>query len=167
MSDDQGKKHLEIYLRDHYAGAVGALELLEHLAGAHTDDSLGEFFRQLHDEIKADHEQLHNLMQALGFEESSLRNAGAWMAEKLSRAKLGLTVGDDAKLRLFKALETLLVGITGKRLLWQALMAVEDSSPILQRTDLARLKARAIEQAERVETQRLSAAHAAFGTRTS
>jgi hypothetical protein len=106
-------------------------------------------------------------MQALGFEESSLRDAGAWMAEKLSRAKIGLTVGEGARLRLFQALETLLVGITGKRLLWQALMAVKDSSPILQRTDLARLEARAIEQAERVEMQRLSAARATFGTRPS
>ncbi len=167
MSDEQSKKDLESYLRDHYAGAVGALELLEHLTKAHADDSLGEFFRQLHGEIKADHEQLHNLMQALGFEESSLRDAGAWMAEKLSRAKIGLTAGEGARLRLFQALETLLVGITGKRLLWQALMAVKDSSPILQRTDLARLEARAIEQAERVEMQRLSAARATFGTRPS
>jgi hypothetical protein len=46
-------------------------------------------------------------------------------------------------------------------------MAIEDSSPILQRTDLARLQARAIEQGERVEMQRLAAARAALGIRPS
>ena len=66
MGDEQSKKDLEIYLRDHYAGAVSALELLEHLIKAHEDDSLGDFFYQLRAEIKADHQQLHNLMEALG-----------------------------------------------------------------------------------------------------
>ena len=162
MSDEQSKKDLEIYLRDHYAGAVSALELLEHLIKAHEDDSLGEFFRHLRVEINADHQQLHNLMEALGFEESSLRSTGAWLAEKFSRAKLGFTVGEDAKLRLLQSLETLLLGITGKKLLWHALIAAQDSSATLQRTNLARLEARAVEQAEKVEVQRLAAAEVAF-----
>ena len=165
MSDQE--KDLEIYLRDHYAGAVSAIELLEHLIKAHEEDPLGEFFRGLHRDIEADHEQLHNLMEALGFEESSLRNAGAWMAEKLSRAKVGFTSGEDAQLRLVQSLETLLIGITGKKLLWRALMTVQESSPELQRTDLRRMEARAIEQSERVEAQRLVAARTAFGSQPS
>ena len=162
MGDEQSKKDLEIYLRDHYAGAVSALELLEHLIKAHEDDSLGDFFCQLRVEIKADHQQLHNLMEALGFEESSLRNTGAWLAEKFSRAKVGFTAGEDAKLRLLQSLEMLLLGITGKKLLWRALSATQDSSSILRRTDLARLEARAVEQAKKVEAQRLAAAEVAF-----
>lgn len=162
MSDEQWKKDLEIYLRDHYAGAVSALELLENLIKAHADDPLGKFFEQLRTEIKADHGQLHNLMEALGFEESSLRNAGAWLAEKFSRAKVGFTVGVNAKLRLLQSLETLLLGITRKKLLWRALIATRDSSPVLQQTDLARLEARAVEQAEKMEAQRLAAAEVAF-----
>jgi hypothetical protein len=47
-------------------------------------------------------------------------------------------------------------------LLWRALIAAQDSSGVLQRTDLAHLEARAVEQAEKVETQRLAAAKAAF-----
>ena len=162
MPDEQRSKDLKIYLQDHYAGAVSALELLDHLIKTHEDDSLGGFFRQLRGEIKADHQQLQNLMEALGFEESSLRNTGAWLAEKFSRAKVGFTAGEDAKLRLLQSLEMLLLGITGKKLLWRALRATRDSSPLLQRTDLARLEARAVEQAEKVEEQRLAAAEVAF-----
>jgi len=163
MNHEQREKDLEIYLRDHYAGAVSALELLAHLIKAMEQDSLGAFFQDLRAEIQADHEQLHNLMEALGFEESSLRNAGAWIGEKLARVKLGTTSGEDARLRLLQALESLLLGITGKKLLWRALAAVKESSPILLRTDLARMEARAIDQAERVEERRLEVAQAAFG----
>lgn len=163
MSDKQSRKDLETYLRDHYAAAISALELLEHMVKQHADESIGEFFRQLQADIQADHEQLHNLMQALGFEESSLRNAGAWMAEKLSRAKIGFTFGENAGLRLLQTLETLVIGVTGKKLLWEALIAVQNSSPVLQGTDLTRLKARAIEQLTQVEAQRLTAARVTFG----
>jgi hypothetical protein len=164
MSDQQREKDLEIYLRDHYAGAVSALELLGHLIEAHEQESLGDFFRELRADIRTDHEQLHNLMEALGFEESSLRNAGAWMGEKLARLKVGISPGEDARLRLLQALESLLLGITGKKLLWRALAVVQESSPILRRTDLAEMESRAVEQSERVEAQRLRAAQDAFAS---
>jgi hypothetical protein len=75
---------------------------------------------------------------------------------------VGITSEEDAKLRLLQALETLLIGITGKQLLWRALSAVKESSPVLQRTDLAQMESRAAEQARRVEAQRLLAAQAAL-----
>lgn len=159
MPEEKSKNcDLETYLQDHYAGAVGALELIEHLGKTHQDDKLGEFFRRLHTEIKADHKQLHNLMTVLQFEESSVRNAGAWMGEKLGRMKLGFAVGEEGKLRLLQSLETIYIGITGKRLLWRALHAARDSSTVLRQTDFALLEQRAIEQAERVESKRLSIA---------
>lgn len=153
---------LEVYLKDHYAGAVGALELIEHSIKAHEGTPLAVFFQELHGDVKADHEQLHNLMSALGFEESDVRNAGAWMAEKLGRVKLGFSGGEASGLRLLQTLESLYLGITGKRLLWRALQALRDSSPVLQRTDFEHLEKRALEQLEKLEAQRLAAAHAAF-----
>jgi hypothetical protein len=161
MPDERAKDDLETYLQDHYAAAVGALELIEHLEKAHAGDALGEFFSQLHAEVKSDHEQLHNLISVLGLEESNLRNAGAWTAEKLGRVKLGFS-GEDASLRLLQSIETLVVGLTGKKLLWRALAAAKDSSSILQRTDFAQLEQRAEEQIARVEAQRIEAARATF-----
>lgn len=163
MPDEKSHEDLAIYLKDHYAGAVGALELLEHLSKQHADNRLGAFFTLLHADVEADHIQLHNLMEALAIEESSVRNAGAWMAEKFGRAKLGFTVGEDAKLRLLQSLESLYLGITGKRLLWRALRAASQSSPVLRKTDFDQLEERAIEQADRVEAERLKAAQAALG----
>jgi len=162
MNEDQSREDLGIYLKDHFAGGVGAVELLEHLVKEHADDPLGAFFSELRAEIQADHEQLHNLMTALGYEESSLRNAGAWMAEKFSHAKIGFAAGKESKLGLLQALEALLLGINGKRLLWRSLAVTKHSSPILQKTDLARLEARAVDQADRADTQRLKTARAAF-----
>ena len=162
MSNEESKKELEIYLQDHYAGAVGAIELLEHLIQAHAAKPLETFFTELHADVKADHEQLHNLINALGFEESGVRNAGAWIAEKLSRAKLGFSGDETSGLGLLEALETLLLGVTGKKVLWRALAAAREASPILQRTDFAYLEKRAMEQADRVEAQRLETARATF-----
>ncbi len=162
MPAEQSQDDLEIYLRDHYAAAVGAIDLLKHLSKTHEDDALGPFFAKLQAEVEADHEQLHNLMSALGFEESSLRNAGAWMAEKLGRAKLGFSAGEDAGLRLLQSLESLYLGITGKRALWRALEAAREASPVLQKTDFQQLENRAAEQAERVESERLTAARTTF-----
>lgn len=162
MSDDERSKDLEVYLQDHYAGGVRAIELLEHLIKTHDDQPLGRFCTELHADVTSDHEQLRNLINALGFEESRVRNAGAWMAEKLGRAKLGFPGGETASLRLVQAFETLLLGITGKQLLWRSMSAVSSTSPVLQRTDFTHLEKRALEQIERVEAKRVGAARAAF-----
>jgi hypothetical protein len=164
MSVATNKDQLEVYLKDHYAGAVGALELIEHSIKAQEGTPLATFFEELHGDVKADHEQLHNLMTTLGFEDSGLRNAGAWMAEKLGRVKIGFSGGEASELRLFQTLESLYLGITGKRLLWRALHANRESSPILQRTDFEQLEKRAIEQADRVEARRLEAARESLGS---
>jgi hypothetical protein len=163
MNEDQSREDLGTYLKDHYAGGVGALELLEHLIKEHGNDPLGNFFSRLREEIQADHDQLHSLMTRLGHEESSLRNAGAWMAEKLGRAKLGF--GDETDgLPLFQALETLAIGITGKRLLWRALRRCAKTHPALQKIDFGALEKRALEQFDRVEAARLNIATATWAS---
>jgi hypothetical protein len=83
------------------------------------------------------------------------------MAEKFGRAKLG-SGSETYGLPLLQALETLAVGITGKRLLWRALGQVRETNPVLQRTDFAALEKRASEQFERVEAARLKIATATF-----
>ena len=163
MSGTSNNEQLEIYLQDHYAAGVGALELVEHSLEAHEGTPWAIFFAELQNEIEADHEQLRNLMETLGFEASATRSAGAWVAEKLGRAKLGFSSGEAGELRLFQALETLALGITGKRLLWRALAEVRATSPVLQRTDFAQLEKRAADQFEKVEAKRLQAAQESLG----
>lgn len=153
---------LASYLNDHLAGSVGALELLDRLIETYREKPLERFFQNLRDEIHHDQEQLKELIQKLGIEESAVRKAGAWIVEKLSRAKIELGESADGEAGLFLALEALVLGITGKRSLWRALKAASRSVPQLARLDYAGLEKSAIEQCERVEAKRLEAARTAF-----
>jgi hypothetical protein len=159
----QNHDNLEVYLRDHYAGAVGATELLEHLIKAYAGEKkLESFFSQLATEVKQDQASLHKIMEGMGIETSAVHNAGAWVAEKFGRIKLGFGGDEKGGIRLLQALEALAVGITGKILLWRALEVAPVARHYLKGADFDLLKARAEEQLERVEGRRLQAAEAAL-----
>ena len=70
MSDAAHGDEIEVYLKDHYAGGIGALEMLEHSIESHAGTPLAAFFAELHGDIKADHDQLYNLMAALDVADS-------------------------------------------------------------------------------------------------
>ena len=159
----QNHDDLEVYLRDHYAGAVGAIELLEHLIKAHAGQELESFFSLLAAEVKQDQASLHKIMEGIGVETSAVHNAGAWVAEKFGRIKLGFGGDEKGGIRLLQALEALAVGITGKILLWRALEVAPVARDYLKNADFDLLKARAEEQLERIEVRRLHAAKAALG----
>src|SRR6476659_8829253 len=151
-------EQLTEYLNDHLAGSVGALELLDRLVEAFQGKPQERFFRDLRADIHDDQEQLKELIAKLGVEESAVRKAGAWIAEKFSRTKIELGEGPEQEMGLFIALEALVLGTTGKRSLWRALGAASRTVPELARLDYAGLEKRAIEQCERVEAKRLEIA---------
>lgn len=153
---------LSSYLNDHLAGSVGALELLDRLIDVYKGKPLERFFRDLRDEIDADQETLKELIAKLGEKESSVRKAGAWIVEKLSRAKIQLSETREGELGLFLALEGLALGIHGKRSLWRALAAASETAPHLRGPDYAALEKRAIEQHDKVEAKRLEVAREVF-----
>lgn len=155
-------KELTNYLNDHLAGSVGALELLDRLIDTYREKPFEKFFQGLRDDIRHDQEQLKELMQKLGVEESAVRKAGAWVVEKLSRAKIELSEDAEGEVGLLLALEALVLGITGKRSLWRALKCASRTMPQLARLDYSGLENRAIEQCERVEAKRLEVARTAF-----
>ena len=154
-------KELANYLNDHVAGAVAAVELLEHLVESHKGTPLEKFFENLRADVVADLEVLRKLLQRFT-RESVVRKAGAWIAEKIARTKVKVAGDKAGDLGLVQALEVLVLGITGKQLLWRALSASLGDSPLLRGADLGKLEERAIDQLERVETQRLEAARQAF-----
>jgi hypothetical protein len=156
-------KDLSVYLNDHLAGSVGALEMLDGLIQTHESKPLEAFLTQLRRDIESDQNELKVLIKRIGIDESAMRKAGAWMMEKLSRTKLGLGGSGDPKLALLQSLETLALGITGKRSLWRTLAAAGEGSRLLQGIDFARLEARAVDQIERVESQGLKIARQIFG----
>jgi hypothetical protein len=156
-------KELESYLNDHLAGSVGALELLEHWAHLHEGRPLGGFFLELEAEIRADQNTLREVMHSFGIEESNVRKAGAWAAEKAGRARLMIAGDEPGSLGLVLTLEGLLMGVTGKRLMWRALAAT--NLPQLKSYDFEELQRRAEQQIERIEGERIRAVQQAFGGR--
>ena len=154
-------KELAAYLKDHLAGATAAVELLEHLKEKYKEDELGKFFSKLHQEVTSDREVLVRLLRRFS-KEGPLRNAAAWLVEKFNRARIKLAGDKPGQLGLVEVYEVLVLGITGKQLLWRALHASLGESPLLKGFNLEELEQRAIDQLERVEAHRLEAARVAF-----
>ena len=151
-------ENLTTYLNDHLAGAVGALDHLEHLVKTCQDRELEAFFRSLRLEIEVDQATLKKLIDDLGKRPSAVRQAGAWIAEKVARVKMG----QGGEMELFLSLEALVLGITGKQKLWAALAAAAENMPQLRGPDYAQLEARARGQAAQVEAKRLEFARRVF-----
>jgi len=153
-------KELDSYLNDHLAGSIGAIELIAHWAKLYRGKPLGAFFTDLESEIKADQDRLRDLMRCLGVEESKVRQAGAWAAEKLGLARFVIAGDEPGGLGLVLVLEGLIMGITGKQLLWRALDAA--NLPKAEGFDFKELQRRAEEQIKRTEAERIRAARRAF-----
>jgi hypothetical protein len=154
--------NLILYLNDHMAGSVGALELIERLIRSYEGRPIAQFCSEIKREVEADQKVLRDVMKALDIEESSLRKAGAWVAEKFSRKKLAIENSEPGTIGLVEALEGLVLGIKGKEGLWSALSAIQKAWPQLTALDFSRLKQRAVDQGMRVDEMRLKAATEAF-----
>ena len=153
-------KDLDSYLNDHLAGSISALELIAHWVKVHKGEPLGSFFVETEREIKADQDILRDVMRTLGVEESKVRQAGAWAAEKVGRARLIVAGDEPGRLGLVLTLEGLIMGVTGKKLLWRALAAAK--LPRLNSYNFEQLQRRADQQIERLEAERIGVVSQAF-----
>jgi hypothetical protein len=153
-------KDLDSYLNDHLAGSVSALELLEHSAKMHKDKPLGAFFSDIEAEIRADQKTLRDVMDSLGIDESNLRKAGAWAAEKVGRTRLMIAGDEPGGHGLILTFESLIMGVVGKKLLWRTLVSV--NVPQSSGYDFEELQLRAEQQIDRLEAERIRAVRQAF-----
>ena len=160
MDSQMENNEIITYVNDHLAGAVAALELLDHLIERYSGRPLAQFFLDLRREIKSDQELLRTLLDAAAQNESTFRKMAAWITEKFARAKFKIAGEKIGGLGLVQALEMLALGIRGKELLWRALAT--SNWPPSRNVDLAKLEQRAVEQQHWVEEKRLEAARAAF-----
>lgn len=151
---------LSAYMNDHLAGATVALEALDHLIKRHKGKPLGDFFKQLEQEVEEDSRTLQRIIASRGGE-STFRKAGGWLAEKFSRTKFKAAGEQRDELGTLQALEMLELGIRGKQLLWRAISCAK--LPASLDVDLSALERRAVEQQERVERQRMETAREVFG----
>ena len=68
------EKHLTNYMKDHFAGSVAAVELLNHLVSSHRGKTHEQFFIQLREEIAEDQEVLQGLLHDLDAAGGAARN---------------------------------------------------------------------------------------------
>jgi hypothetical protein len=122
--------------------------------------SAGCFFSGTEAEIRVDQNTLRDVMDYLGIEESNVRKAGAWAAEKVGRARLMIAGDESGRLGLVLTLEGIIMGVTGKKLMWRALAAA--NLPQLSHYDFEELQRRAEQQIERIEAERMRAVAKAF-----
>ena len=151
---------LVTYLRDHLAGARGAINLLQSLRDQHTGEPLAQFVSELLPEVDADRARLKKILAQFETDSNAFRDTIARLTEKASRWKLSRRVAGD--LGAFQSLETLSLGILGKLALWRALERAAKSDARLQGRDFAELACRAQAQFNRVEERRLQMADKIF-----
>jgi hypothetical protein len=152
---------LKTYLNDHLAGSVMAIELAERTIRENEGGSVAARLSPLVEQIREDQTVLKGVIERLGTGESSLKKAGAWLAEKAGRVKLGGT-DEPGELSRLEVLEMLTTGVHGKRALWRALRVVAARYEELRGLDLDLLERRAVEQHDELEAMRLEAAKAAL-----
>ena len=150
------RRHLAIYLNDHMAAATGGVELVRRAAGSNRGTSYGDTLAELRTEIEEDRAALASIMDRLGVRTDEVRKAIAWGAEKLGRLKLNGQVTGYSPLSRLEELEILELGVTGKWLLWEALLRNPPTG--ISEPELAQLAERARSQRERLEDLRLRAA---------
>jgi hypothetical protein len=151
-------RRLDIYLNDHFAGAMLGVELSRRAAAENQGTTLGDFLQVLHEEIVDDRRTLRAVMNALGIDASPVKPAGAWLLEKAGRLKLNGQVRGHSPLSPLVELEGLEAGVSGKRSLWQVLGRAFRGDPRLEQFELDGLIARADRQLQGLQEHRLALA---------
>jgi hypothetical protein len=151
---------LGIYLSDHYAASVAAVQLARRAAQSNRGTRHGEVLARLASEIEEDRQALRLIMQRLGVRPDPAKAAVAWSAEKLGRLKLNGQLTGYSPLSRLEELEILSLGVEGKLGMWRALQrGLEHGVP---EAELDTLIKRALSQRRRLERQRLDAAEEAL-----
>lgn len=153
---------LSTYLNDHLAGSTLGCDHARQLEEMCAGTPFAAEMSRIAGEVEDDRDTLVQLMERLDAERNPLKQAGAWVAEKAGRIKFSGVSSGNETLGRFLALETLSLGVEGKRSLWIALARVRERYPQLQSTDLDLLIARAQAQRDALEAERLEAAQQAF-----
>jgi hypothetical protein len=153
---------LEIYLRDHRAGAVAGRRLAKRLYKENPESQWAPL-REIARKIKEDETTLDLAMRMLGVSEGVFKKMTAVAVEKVGRLKPnGRLIGYSPLSRVVE-LESLMAGIIAKRRLWVSLRQLaQDANRSLPGIDFEELDARATDQLTTLASLHEEAARIAF-----
>jgi hypothetical protein len=154
---------IAVYVSDHLAGSVAALELIDVLANHERGRPLEDKLRTLATEITEEQATLREALARVAADESRVKQAAAWLGEKVTRGKLFLADRSNPDLALLLGLEALALGLQGKLALSRALGDAATYDPRLAGLPFGSLEARTLIQHAMIEHERMEAARAAFG----
>jgi len=150
---------LSTYLLDHLTGSDPAFAVVDRLLHSHAGSAEGRLFQALYESFEEERELVRTLIAALGGTTVSVKRA---MSQATGAVAMLAAGGKRGDLSLFRTLESLSIGVQGKRLLWRALNNHSPSlEPLIGRT-FADLELRAIDQWQRIEERRLALVPATF-----
>ncbi len=158
------QKNLAVYLNDHLAGSVGAVGLFDRLRRELDDPGTVRRLTELRQAVVADKETLRDLMARLDVSERKSKKAGANLAQKIANLKFRMESSKHGELQLLHALDSLSLGVEGKKALWTALEAAAEEEPRLRLASYRDLIERADEQLAALRDLRIDAARNALVT---
>lgn len=153
---------LAIYLNDQLAAGVLWRELARRARASNAGSELGAALDEVASAIAEDVETFRQMMLMLGIPRRRLKPALAVGAERIGRLKLNGRLTSYSPLSRFEELEALVMGIEGKKVLWQTVGDVAGVRQRLPAIDFDELLARADAQRRRLEPFRVEAGRQAF-----
>ena len=156
-------KPMDVYLNDHLGGAMLGTELAQQIRDRADGSPLVGVMTRIAAEIEEDREALTALMDQLGVTRNPVKQVTGWVAEKASKVKFSGAGSGEPDHGTFMALETLRLGVAGKKCLWLAMRQVRGQYPELSGVDLDRLIERASDQERTLEQERMKAGAVALG----
>src|SRR5690606_24449184 len=119
---------LTIYLNDHLAGAALAISVMKRCARSNEGTPLAATLRGIVAEVEGERRVILGVLHDLGGRLNPVKQAGAWVAEKLGRGKLNGSLVSYSDLSRLEEVEGLLLGVRGRLALLQALQLVAEET---------------------------------------
>ncbi|MDX6260991.1 MAG: hypothetical protein QOH84_2679 [Kribbellaceae bacterium] len=149
---------LATYLQDHYAGSSAGIELFKRAADQQSDPVVRTALAKIVQEVEEERTALERYLAAVGAKPDQLKNAGAWMAEKLARLKPNGELLRRSPLSDLVELETLRIAVEGKAAGFRVLRSLADDEPHFDTAELDGLLAQTAQQIEDLEALRMTTA---------
>ena len=152
------------YVNDHLAMATSEIELLRRCADENERSDLAEFLTDVANTVETQASEMRQLLESQGQNENSIKQAAAWLVEKLGRAKPNDGGTGYTDLARVIELEALIGLAEARRLLWQSVNRMHLSESCL--SDSLRFAREATDQLESLRDHHQQAVGTAFSTQT-